>query len=1005
MNGTENLRNEVTERRRQIGLWLAGLLTLAGLALFAFSSIVVIIQRGVMDISDRLMLPATGFMFIANLAGFFLIRNHKTVRGAWLVFTGSLIVVPVLATLVLTGTYVITALTTVIFTYLFRIYLFPARDGRRALLLAATAILFILGIELWNPGFRVSSSFNAPTFGAGIMVLAGLGFASLFVRRALSGNIRSKIVAGILITGGVSIAVITGFAVSRSGQLINSLSERIEVSVNLLAEEQLINTVSSEASRADTAFETAITQTTSLANQLELLQQQRNSLGDGAYWNAAERLIELDDGQYYNGSYAPSSIFVPSTVNLTDTILRDINVTAYLDFSAPFVLENNPQITAVYYTNLNGIISYYPNISLGANLIHDFDGTKQPTFRVATPLFDPNREPRWSFPRRDPVGEGLIISLSSPVYYQDEFKGVMTADFKLDKIAEDIGDIRVGSTGYAFLLDNDGHIIAMPPDGYEFFGLRPETLRINQEPKQTIFDGDNPLEIQQITSRMVVGGNGLITTVVDGTDFFIAYAPVSNNEFSLGVIVPVAELTQPVITTRNEVASQVQIAVRSAVIILTLLLLGAILVSLSLGQVIAAPVLRLTRTANQILEGNLNAQAEITTSDETGTLAQAFNAMTSQLRETLAGLERTVEERTSELSAANQNIERRAEQFQSISLVARTISSTLNLDSLLTQITTAISREFGFYHVGVFLIDTAHEYAVLSAANSEGGQTMLAHGHRLKIGEKGMVGFVSSTGRPRVALDTGADAVFFNNPDLPNTRSEIALPLRAGEALIGVLDVQSTEPNAFTDEDVAILSTLADQVSIAIQNATQNEQTQRALAESEALSRQFVQTGWQGYSKQKNLAGVRHTGARATLLYIQNKNGNGKGSGETDQPKTLGRGALLSLPIKLRGEIIGSVQVRAPENRQWDQDEMDILTTIIERAAVAMENSRLLEEAQRRASREQSIGEISATISTFTDTEAILRATVNEIGRRIGGARVVFELGSQDQSEKGKNSK
>ena len=277
---------------------------------------------------------------------------------------------------------------------------------------------------------------------------------------------------------------------------------------------------------------------------------------------------------------------------------------------------------------------------------------------------------------------------------------------------------------------------------------------------------------------------------------------------------------------------------------------------------------------------------------------------------------------------------------------------------------------------------------------------MLARGHRLKVGEKGLVGFVSSTGKPRVALDTGVDAIFFNNPDLPNTHSEIALPLRAGDRVFGVLDVQSTEPNAFTQEDISILTTLADQVSIAIQNALQNEETRKALAESDALSRQFVQTGWQGFTKRKNVVGVHHTGAKATLLYTKG-NGKDNSSGMTSQLKSKSRGAVLTLPIKLRGEVIGSVNIRAPENRQWDQDELDIVTAIIERAAIAMENSRLLEEAQRRAAREQTIGEMSATIGTYTDVEAILRATVNEIGQKIGGARVVFELGNQDKAEKG----
>ena len=192
-----------------------------------------------------------------------------------------------------------------------------------------------------------------------------------------------------------------------------------------------------------------------------------------------------------------------------------------------------------------------------------------------------------------------------------------------------------------------------------------------------------------------------------------------------------------------------------------------------------------------------------------------------------------------------------------------------------------INREFGFYHVGIFLLDTAREYAVLSAANSDGGQKMLERSHRLKVGETGMVGYVTSTGKPRVALDTGADAVFFNNPDLPETRSEIALPLRVGDEIIGALDVQSTEPNAFSQEDINVASILADQVSIAIQNARQFEETRRALAESNSLSKQFIQTSWSQFTRTNKLEGIRHTGAKATLLY--RKSGKGRDEGDSEQ--------------------------------------------------------------------------------------------------------------------------
>jgi len=841
-----------------------------------------------------------------------------------------------------------------------------------------------------------------------VFVVVSLGllvFIAILFREFRNFGLQTKVSIGILVTGGLSLSILAIFAFNRSTSLINILADRVETSINLLAQEQLINTVSSEATRADSSFNSTVSQVQGLADQLDLLQEEKSKLGQGNYWNAADSLFRGKQGQYANGAYTPSSVFVPSTTEFNENLINELNVTAYLDFSAPFVLENNKQIIAIYYTNLNGVITYYPNNRLGSKLPHDYDGTAQPTFRVATPLFNAKKESRWSFPRQDPTGTGLIVSVSHPVYFKDQFKGVMVADFQLQRVAEQISSITVGKTGYAFLLDSDGHIISMPEQGYTFFELKPEVLSMNEEPHQTIFDSNVPFEVRQITSRMVAGGSGVITTTVNGVDTFIAYAPVANNSFSLGLIVPTSELTQPVIATRNEINIEVQNALRNAVFILSILLGGAILISLVLGQLIAAPVRRLTQTANQILEGDLGAQADIASRDETGTLAQAFNAMTSRLRETLSGLEKTVDERTAQLMTVNESNQRRAKQFQSIALVARTISSTFELESLLTQITTVISREFGFYHVGVFLLDTAKEYAVLSAANSAGGQTMLARGHRLKVGEKGLVGFVASTGRPRLALDTGADAVFFNNPDLPDTRSEIALPLRTGDQIIGVLDVQSVESNAFSQEDVAILSTLAEQVSIAIQNARQSEETERILSESQALSRQFVQAGWKDFSKRKNLVGVQHSGAKTTLLYSQNAKGEDSTPKVTSRLKSRGRGAILSIPIKLRGEVIGSVDVTAPENRQWDQDEMDIVEAIIERAAIAMENSRLLEEAQRRASREQTIGEMSANIGAYTDTEAILRATVNEIGQKIGGARVVFELGTSNENEKRSKSK
>jgi GAF domain-containing protein/HAMP domain-containing protein len=830
-----------------------------------------------------------------------------------------------------------------------------------------------------------------------IVALGLLVFVILLVRNLGSLSLRAKITLGIIATGGIALAVLSFFAMDRAGRIADSLSERLETSVSLLAEEQLVNTAYIESDLANQFFNEITNEVNSLAQYRVSLQSQQEILGQGMYWDAASKLVPLAGGHYGNSANDISSVFVPAFTRLDESVFKELNTSAYLDLSVLQSLEENPAILAVYYIDPKGIVRYYPNIELASLLPPDFDATKRPYYEITAPLFNPQRLTRWTIPYADAAGGGLVVTVASPVYYGDKFSGVVAADIQLSVITEQISSIKVGQTGYAYMIDDAGRIISMPRVGHDLFGLDPDELPGEEFFKQTVL-GQGTEEMSAVTRRMVAGGSGLGVLNINGVETYVSYAPIKSNGYSLALVVPVSEMQSAIEVARNETQAQTRSSIQTAALILIALLVGATIVSLGLGQIIAAPVVRLTQTANNIVEGNLSAQAVISSRDEIGTLAHAFNSMTSRLRETLEGLEQRVEERTAELLSANQSNERRARQFESIARVARTISSTRDLDSLLTQITTVINREFGFYHVGIFLVDEAKDFAILSAANSEGGQKMLAREHRLKVGETGLVGYVTGTGKPRVALDVGADAVFFNNPDLPDTRSEITLPLRVGEEIFGALDVQSTEPNAFTQEDVNILSTLADQVSIAIQNARQFEETQRALAESESLSRQFIREGWSQFTRLYNIEGIRHSGAKATLLYRKNGKGKAKSPLDVDQPRMKGRGATLSLPVKLRGEIIGSVDVRAPDNRQWDQDELDIVSAILERAAITMENARLLAESQRRAAKERTIGEISAKISALTDIDDLLKTAAQELNHTLPGAEISIQF-QKDRDE------
>jgi GAF domain-containing protein len=358
--------------------------------------------------------------------------------------------------------------------------------------------------------------------------------------------------------------------------------------------------------------------------------------------------------------------------------------------------------------------------------------------------------------------------------------------------------------------------------------------------------------------------------------------------------------------------------------------------------------------------------------------------MAERLSDTLLGLEERVAERTQELESANERNTRRANQFEAIARIAHTIRSTQVLEALLPLITVTISEQFDFYHVGVFLMDTRREYAVLVAANSEGGKKMLQRNHRLLVGETGIVGFVTNSGQPRVALNVGQDSAYFNNPDLPETRSEIALPLRVGPETFGALDVQSKQTNAFDQEDINILSTLADQVSVAIQNARSYQQTREALAQAEAASVQLSGQQWKQFLTRQNFQGFSFDGVD-TIQLTQSNN---------PRPHS------LAIPLILRGTKIGTIKLSASDpDRMWTDDEIAMVQAAADRASLALESARLLQEAQKRAAKERVIGEISAKIGSSSNLENILQTAIQELGNTLPGTDIAIQFKKNQETE------
>jgi putative methionine-R-sulfoxide reductase with GAF domain len=271
---------------------------------------------------------------------------------------------------------------------------------------------------------------------------------------------------------------------------------------------------------------------------------------------------------------------------------------------------------------------------------------------------------------------------------------------------------------------------------------------------------------------------------------------------------------------------------------------------------------------------------------------------------------------------------------------------------------------------------------------------MLARGHKLEVSQTGIVGFVTATGHPRIALDVGNDPVHFNNPDLPETRSEAALPLRYGDRVIGALDIQSTEPNAFSEDDMGILFALADQVSAAISNALSVQRANKALAEARSVLEKNIQDAWKvmrpkslgmGYQ----LANSNITPLESGLEGEQIREAVSKGSAVLHSRK--GEPSSFTTPIRLRGQIIGVMHLRS-HNREFTNDDADIAQAVSERLSLAIETATLLQSTQHRAEVERLTNSISSRIGASTHFETILQTAAQELSKALGGSDVLVQV-------------
>ncbi|MBL8062546.1 MAG: GAF domain-containing protein [Anaerolineales bacterium] len=757
------------------------------------------------------------------------------------------------------------------------------------------------------------------------------------------------------------------------------LISRLEENIRIRAQQELLNTGREQSILLDSFFETMSRNTSIVGSSITNLLEDTVELQDSPYWNPTISLRRLSSGSWDNLNAEPSSIFLPAEVELSASLLTKLKVLKHTDLIIPSILKDNPDIVAIYFGGISKETIYYPNIDLANIVPADFDVTGRVWYVDATLDNNPDKKVVWSAPYQDAALNGLVITTSIPVIdARSQFQGVAAMDIQLNRITDLVGEIKIGDTGYAFLVDNNNRLFSLPEKGYTDFNITDENARLGEIMDPSALTAASP-EFFEILDAVSQSPGGVFSIELNGQERFIAYQVIPQVQYKLVLIVPSQELLADAALIEEEIQRETRTTVYFSLIIIIVVFVLAASTSLAISNRLTAPLQNLNEVAQEIIKGNYEARSNVRSQDELETLSDTLNTMTDTVKNLVSSLEQRVEERTAALQVELQHGEKRTKQYEAVTKVAQAINARQNLQELLPQITEVISQQFGFYHVGIFLNDASNQYAVLGAANSEGGKRMLQRGHQLKIGAQGIVGYVTSTGKPRIARNVGEDSAYFNNPDLAETLSEMALPLSISDTIIGALDVQSKNANAFTDEDVEVLTILADLVSIAIQNARLYDQMQRSLMEAESVTRQYFRDNWSRLSEEQRISGYRYTSSGSIPIFLAT---DGENSADLENRRT------YTVPIVIRGQAVGELSVIVPKQEPIKGDQLDLVRAVAERVGVFAENARLFDQTARRAERERLVSDITNKIRGTNDPKEMVETAIQELRQALNVSRI-----------------
>lgn len=367
---------------------------------------------------------------------------------------------------------------------------------------------------------------------------------------------------------------------------------------------------------------------------------------------------------------------------------------------------------------------------------------------------------------------------------------------------------------------------------------------------------------------------------------------------------------------------------------------------------ISDPIKELISTFNKIERGDISQRAQVSATDELGIVTVQFNRMVSRLEALQTTLEQQVLERTKQLAATNE--------------VGRVAASSLDPDELIERVVNLFPEQFGYYYAAIYLLDPSEKWAELKYATGEAGKVLKQNRHRLEVPGRSMVGTTIHEKSPRIAQVASEEKQRYENPLLPYTRSEIALPLIAGDRVLGALNVQSMREADFGPQVIETMQNMGSQVAIALENARLFQEAQQMIREMRAVQQQYLTEGWKGFTSENE-----------ALEYVV-----GDEVAEDSE--------VMEVSINLRDQILGQITLEG--RNDWSAEQRSLVDAVAKQTAVALENARLVHESRQVAVRERMLAEINSKIWSAATIDGVLQTVVKELGRRLDASHATIEL-------------